>query len=63
MITQVNERYKKMTRKHYRAIAQAIKDNTSSNNINKVDFISDISDIFKRDNINFNYYTFRDACD
>ena len=51
-----------MTRKHYRAIAKAIKDNTSNNNINKVDFINDISYIFKCDNINFNYSRFEDAC-
>ena len=51
-----------MTRKHYIAIAKAIKDNTINNNINKVDFINDISYIFKCDNINFNYSRFEDAC-
>jgi hypothetical protein len=62
-----------MTRKHYRAIAKAIKDSIvldARGNadyygfeiIHKEDLISDLCDIFKRDNELFNKDRFIDAC-
>jgi len=58
-----------LSRKHYRMIAQCIKDNTNSGRvngkptmINRDSLIDSLSDVLKRDNINFNYTTFRDAC-
>ena len=54
-----------LSRKHYKMIAKCIKDNTMQDTqpiINKVRFIDDISNELKRDNINFNYTTFKDAC-
>ena len=54
-----------LSRKYYKMIAKCIKDNTMQDTqpiINKVRFIDDISNELKRDNINFNYTTFRDAC-
>ena len=63
-----------LTRKYYRLIAQCIKDNSvevvdettqdglSKMYINKDSLINDLSKEFKRDNINFNYTTFEDAC-
>ena len=54
-----------LSRKHYKMIAKCIKDNTMQDTqpiINKVRFIEDISNELKRDNINFNYTTFKDAC-
>ena len=63
-----------LTRKYYKMIAQVIKDNSvevvdettqdglSKMYINKHSLINDLSKEFKRDNINFNYTTFEDAC-
>ena len=63
-----------LTRKYYKMIAQVIKDNSvevvdettqdglSKMYINKDSLINDLSKEFKRDNINFNYTTFEDAC-
>ena len=54
-----------LTRKYYKMIAQCIKDNTMRDTqpiINKDSLINDLSKEFKRDNINFNYTTFEDAC-
>ena len=60
-----------LSRKHYRMIAKCIKDNSDNavsdyvgeDMINKSSLIDDISNELKRDNINFNYTTFRDACE
>ena len=47
-------------------IAQCIKDSSveiyGDSFINKYSLINDLSKEFKRDNINFNYTTFEDAC-
>jgi len=49
-------------------IAQCIKDSQWSDNpkhkgtLDKHKLINDLSKEFKRDNINFNYTTFEDAC-
>ena len=54
-----------LTRKYYKMIAQCIKDNTMRDTqpiVNKDSLINDLSKEFKRDNINFNYTTFEDAC-
>ena len=63
-----------LTRKYYKMIAQCINDNSvevvdettqdglSKMYINKDSLINDLSKEFKRDNINFNYTTFEDAC-
>ena len=66
-----------LTRKYYRMIAQVIKNNTivlskdskeecplyvPNEWIDKHKLINDLSKEFKRDNINFNYTTFEDAC-
>jgi len=57
-----------LTRKYYKMIAQCIKDSQWSNNpkhkgtLDKHKLINDLSKEFKRDNINFNYTTFEDAC-
>ena len=58
-----------LTRKYYKIIAQCIKDNSgicinnsTCNILNKDSLINDLSKEFKRDNINFNYTTFEDAC-
>ena len=59
-----------LSRKHYRMIAKCIKDNSDNavsdyvgeDMINKNSLIDDISNELKRDNINFNYTTFKDAC-
>ena len=61
-----------LSRKHYRAIAECIKDNTSQtednntliyDNIDRDNFINDLCDMFKRDNNLFNSTIFRRACD
>ena len=53
-----------MTRKHFKEIAEVIKDNTSniSNPQTIEDIINDLSLIFIRDNSNFNKSRFVDAC-
>ena len=66
-----------LTRKYYKMIAQVIKNNTivlskdskeecplyvPNEWIDKDSLINDLSKEFKRDNINFNYTTFEDAC-
>ena len=62
-----------MTRKHYKAIALAIKDSTllTKHNkrspynydvINKDSLINDLCDIFISDNIRFDYRRFDEAC-
>ena len=64
-----------MTRKHYNALANAIKETTEAhklptNNpkqvilktINKDRLIFRLCNIFKNDNINFNYTRFENAC-
>ena len=59
---------KMLSRKHYKMIAKCIKGATYNNQdkyYNKVDksqLIISLSDVLKRDNINFNYTTFKDAC-
>ena len=60
-----------LSRKDYRMIAKCIKDNSDNavsdyvgeDMINKNSLIDDISNELKRDNINFNYTTFKDACE
>ena len=58
-----------MTKKHYKAIAQVIKNSTiifkSMNKqvINKNELINDLCDIFKQDNNRFDYDRFINACD
>ena len=58
-----------LTRKYYKIIADVIKDNTSKNNnkmlpqINKAGLVTDLCKEFKRDNINFNYTRFIEACE
>ena len=58
-----------LTRKYYKIIADVIKDNTSKNNnkmlpqINKAGLVADLCKEFKRDNSNFNYNRFINACD
>ena len=52
-------------------IAKCIKDNSDNavsdyvgeDMINKSSLIDDISNELKRDNLNFNYTTFKDACE
>ena len=63
-----------MTRKHYKAIALEIKDNTiltkhnkrspyNHDVINKDSLINDLCNIFISDNIKFDYRRFDDACE
>lgn len=57
-----------MTKKHYIAIAKAIRDNTTidtygDEHLHKDDLITDLCIIFKKDNILFNSTRFIDACD
>ena len=55
-----------MTRKHFKEIAEAIKENTMRDTqpiLNKETLINDLSLIFIRDNSNFNKSRFVDACD
>ena len=58
-----------LSRKHYKAIAECIKDNTSQtedNNtliIDRDNFIDDLCKVFARDNNLFNTAKFRRACD
>ena len=58
-----------MTRKHYKAIAKAIKDNTLNDDvlnesyIDKESFINDLCNIFISDNIRFDYRRFDEACE
>tara|TARA_Y100000310_G_scaffold301220_1_gene337488 strand:- start:1291 stop:1479 length:189 start_codon:yes stop_codon:yes gene_type:complete len=55
-----------MTKKHYIAIANAVKETTETHKqtqvINKDRFIFRLTQIFKNDNINFNYTRFENAC-
>ena len=55
-----------LSRKHYRVIAQAIKDNTNTidnkTSINKASLINDLSYIFVCDNNNFDKRRFIEAC-
>ena len=55
-----------LSRKHYRVIAQAIKDNTrtidNKTSINKASLINDLSYIFVCDNNNFDERRFIEAC-
>ena len=56
-----------LSRKYYKMIAKCIKDSTTYDAygdeiIHKDSLIDDISNELKRDNINFNYTTFKDAC-
>ena len=59
-----------LTRKHFVMFAKVIKDNTIINNsdmlphnkINKITLISDLMNIFKKDNPQFNGNKFIDAC-
>ena len=58
-----------LTRKYYQLIADVIKGNTlvKSNKmlpqINKAGLVADLCKEFKRDNSNFNYNRFINACD
>ena len=55
-----------LSRKHYRVIAKAIKDNTinvTHDTISKEGLINDLCVEFKNDNELFNKQTFVDACD
>ena len=61
-----------MTRKHFKAIAQAIKNNskivvfdnkTNANIIDKNMFINELCIVFKQLNPRFNKQTFINACD
>ena len=55
-----------MTKKHYKAIAQVIKDNTTLTNevkLYKLDLISDLCKYFKKDNNRFDCDRFISACD
>ena len=58
-----------LTRKYYKIIADVIKDNTSKNNnkmlpqVSKAGLVTDLCKEFKRDNINFNYTRFIEACE
>ena len=62
-----------LTRKYYKMIAQCIKDNTieliddeygnTKEYINKDNFIYSLSIELKKDNNNFNNYTFVEACE
>ena len=55
-----------LSRKHYKVIAQAIKDNTrtidNKTSINKASLINDLSYIFVCDNNNFDERRFIEAC-
>ena len=59
-----------LSRKYYRMIAEVIKDNTiinssdmlPHNKINKITLISDLMNIFSKDNPQFNGNKFIDAC-
>ena len=55
-----------LSRKHYRVIAQAIKENTNTidnkTSINKASLINDLSYIFVCDNNNFDERRFIEAC-
>ena len=57
-----------LSRKHYKMIAKCIKDATYYNQdkyynkVDKIQLIDSLSNELKRDNINFNYTTFKDAC-
>ena len=54
-----------MTRKHFKEVAEVIKDNTMNDTqpiINKDTFIDDLCIVFKRDNSNFNTQRFIEAC-
>ena len=56
-----------LSRKYYRMIAKVIKNNTTYDAYGDVivhheDLINDMCDVLKRDNLNFNYTTFKDAC-
>ena len=55
-----------LSRKHYRVIAKAIKDNTNTIDnrtfINKASLINDLSYIFACDNNNFDERRFIEAC-
>ena len=58
-----------LTRKHYKAIASIIKDNTLNDDvlnasyIDKESFINDITMYFKSDNNRFSWERFVNACD
>lgn len=58
-----------MTRKHYKEIAKAIKnnsvdyDNDDSNIIMKKSLIVELCTIFKKDNPNFDVNKFKQACE
>ncbi len=56
-----------LSRKYYKMIARCIKDNSynSFNDgiiVDRDDLIDDLCVELKRDNINFNYTMFKDAC-
>ena len=59
-----------LSRKYYRMLAKVIKDNTiinssdmlPHNKINKITLISDLMNIFSKDNPQFNANKFIDAC-
>ena len=57
-----------LSRKHYRVIAKAIKDNSIHHSkpykstINRDSLINDLCEEFKKDNDLFNKQTFIDAC-
>jgi len=59
-----------MTKKDYIMLARVIKDNTASNDnmrfansrLYKYSLIDDLSKELKKDNINFNYDKFNNAC-
>ena len=53
-----------LSRKYYKVIAKAIKDNTESNNsIKKDDLITDLAIYFKADNPCFNWLKFEEHCE
>ena len=55
-----------MTRKHFKEIAEIVKQNTMNDTqpiINKDTFIDDLCTLFKQDNNNFSTSKFIDACD
>ena len=56
-----------LSRKHYRMIAKAIKDNTVNKDnkkyIGKSNIMYDLIDLFRADNNNFDSQRFIEACD
>ena len=52
-----------MTRKDYVVVANILRDyNQELDNISFVDIVNDFGDYFEKDNPNFNWEKFREAC-